>query len=50
MAHSARCAHALGRKDRRLPGTFIVNRVTEILTVALFTHVVNYTDPTIAAL
>jgi putative spermidine/putrescine transport system permease protein len=28
---------------------FIVNRVTEILPVALFTYVVNYTDPTIAA-
>jgi putative spermidine/putrescine transport system permease protein len=29
---------------------FIVNRVTEILPVAMFTYVVNYTDPTIAAL
>ena len=28
---------------------FIVNRVTEILPVAMFTYVVNYTDPTIAA-
>ncbi|PYM14313.1 MAG: ABC transporter permease [Candidatus Rokuibacteriota bacterium] len=29
---------------------FISNRVTEILPVAMFTYVVNYTDPTIAAL
>ena len=29
---------------------FIANRVTEILPVAMFTYVVNYTDPTIAAL
>lgn len=29
---------------------FIVNRVTEILPVAMFTYVVNYTDPTLAAL
>jgi len=29
---------------------FISNRVTEILAVAMFTYVVNYTDPTIAAL
>ena len=29
---------------------FIVNRVTEVLPVAMFTYVVNYTDPTIAAI
>jgi putative spermidine/putrescine transport system permease protein len=29
---------------------FISNRVTEILPVAMFTYVVNYTDPTMAAL
>jgi putative spermidine/putrescine transport system permease protein len=29
---------------------FISTRVSEILPVALFTYVVNYTDPTIAAL
>jgi putative spermidine/putrescine transport system permease protein len=29
---------------------FISTRVTEILPVAMFTYVVNYTDPTIAAL
>jgi len=29
---------------------FVSNRVTEILPVAMFTYVVNYTDPTIAAL
>jgi putative spermidine/putrescine transport system permease protein len=29
---------------------FISNRVTEILPVAMFSYVVNYTDPTIAAL
>jgi putative spermidine/putrescine transport system permease protein len=29
---------------------FLSNRVTEILPVAMFTYVVNYTDPTIAAL
>jgi putative spermidine/putrescine transport system permease protein len=29
---------------------FISNRLTEILPVAMFTYVVNYTDPTIAAL
>ena len=29
---------------------FISNRVTEILPVAMFTYVVNYTDPSIAAL
>ena len=29
---------------------FISNRVTEILPVAMFTYIVNYTDPTIAAL
>jgi putative spermidine/putrescine transport system permease protein len=29
---------------------FISNRVTEILPVAMFNYVVNYTDPTIAAL
>jgi putative spermidine/putrescine transport system permease protein len=29
---------------------FISNRVTEILPLAMFTYVVNYTDPTIAAL
>ena len=29
---------------------FIATRVTEILPVAMFTYVVNYTDPTIAAL
>jgi putative spermidine/putrescine transport system permease protein len=29
---------------------FITNRVTEILPVAMFTYVVNYTDPTLAAL
>ena len=29
---------------------FISNRVTEILPVAMFTYVVNYTDPTLAAL
>ncbi len=29
---------------------FIANRVTEILPVAMFTYVVNYTDPTLAAL
>ena len=29
---------------------FISNRVTEILSVAMFNYVVNYTDPTIAAL
>lgn len=29
---------------------FITNRVTEILPVAMFTYVVNYTDPTMAAL
>ena len=29
---------------------FVSNRVTEILPVAMFTYVVNYTDPTLAAL
>jgi putative spermidine/putrescine transport system permease protein len=29
---------------------FVTNRVTEILPVAMFTYVVNYTDPTMAAL
>ena len=29
---------------------FVSNRVTEILPVAMFTYVVNYTDPTMAAL
>ena len=29
---------------------FISTRLTEILPVAMFTYVVNYTDPTIAAL
>ena len=29
---------------------FVSNRVTEVLPVAMFTYVVNYTDPTIAAL
>jgi putative spermidine/putrescine transport system permease protein len=29
---------------------FISNRLTEILPVAMFSYVVNYTDPTIAAL
>jgi putative spermidine/putrescine transport system permease protein len=29
---------------------FVSNRVTEILPVAMFSYVVNYTDPTIAAL
>ena len=29
---------------------FISTRVTEILPVAMFTYVVNYTDPTMAAL
>ena len=29
---------------------FVSTRVTEILPVAMFTYVVNYTDPTMAAL
>jgi putative spermidine/putrescine transport system permease protein len=29
---------------------FVSNRVTEILPVAMYSYVVNYTDPTIAAM